>query len=62
MEITDTHNFAAPPEAVWAVLMDPDAIKACLGGVVGSVRSKLIALSPSARRFKQATAPPPGSY
>jgi len=39
-----------------------DAIKASLGGVVGSVRSKLIALSPSARRFKQATAPPPGSY
>jgi carbon monoxide dehydrogenase subunit G len=32
MEITDTHNFAAPPEAVWAVLMDPDAIKACLRG------------------------------
>jgi carbon monoxide dehydrogenase subunit G len=32
MEITDTHNFAAAPEEVWAVLMDPDAIKACLRG------------------------------
>jgi carbon monoxide dehydrogenase subunit G len=32
MEISDTHNFAAPPEEVWAVLMDPDAIKACLRG------------------------------
>lgn len=32
MEITDTHNFAAQPEEVWAVLMDPAAIKACLRG------------------------------
>ena len=32
MEITDTHNFAATPEQVWVVLMDPDAIKACLRG------------------------------
>ena len=32
MDITDTHNFAATPEEVWAVLMDPDAIKACLRG------------------------------
>lgn len=32
MQLTDTHNFAAPPEEVWAVLMDPDAIKACLRG------------------------------
>ena len=32
MEITDTHNFAAAPENVWVVLMDPDAIKACLPG------------------------------
>ena len=32
MEISDTHNFAAPPEEVWAVLMDPNAIKACLRG------------------------------
>jgi carbon monoxide dehydrogenase subunit G len=32
MEITDKHNFAATPEAVWAVLMDPTAIEACLRG------------------------------
>jgi uncharacterized protein len=32
MEITDTHSFAATPEDVWAVLMNPDAIKACLPG------------------------------
>jgi uncharacterized protein len=32
MEISDTHSFAATPEEVWAVLMDPDAIKACLRG------------------------------
>jgi carbon monoxide dehydrogenase subunit G len=32
MEISDTHNFAATPEEVWAVLMDPNAIKACLRG------------------------------
>lgn len=32
MEITDTYNFAAPPEEVWAGLMDPTAIKACLRG------------------------------
>ena len=32
MEITDSHDFAAAPQDVWAVLMDPDAIKACLPG------------------------------
>jgi len=32
MEINDTHSFAASPEDVWAVLMDPAAIKACLPG------------------------------
>ena len=32
MEISDTHNFAAAPEEVWAVLMDPTAIQACLRG------------------------------
>jgi carbon monoxide dehydrogenase subunit G len=32
MEINDTHNFAATPEEVWTVLMDPNAIKACLRG------------------------------
>jgi hypothetical protein len=39
-----------------------DAFKATVGGLVGSARAKLIALDPSARRFKLATAPPPGSY
>jgi len=39
-----------------------DAFKASLGGLVGSVRAKLIGLNPSARRFKLATTPPPGSY
>jgi hypothetical protein len=39
-----------------------DAFKASLGGLVGSVRAKLIELDPSARRFKLATTPPPGSY
>ncbi|NDZ15872.1 cupin [Variovorax sp. WS11] len=39
-----------------------DAFKASLGGLVGSARAKLIALDPSARRFKLATTPPPGSY
>ena len=32
MDIIDTHNFAAAPEEVWAVLMDPIAIEACLRG------------------------------
>ena len=32
MEITSTYKFAAPPEDVWVLLMDPDAIKACLPG------------------------------
>jgi carbon monoxide dehydrogenase subunit G len=32
MDITDTHSFAATPEEVWAVLMDPAAIEACLPG------------------------------
>ena len=39
-----------------------DAFKASLGGLVGAVRAKLIGLNPSARRFKLATTPPPGSY
>ena len=39
-----------------------DAFKASLGGLVGSARSRLIAMSPAARRFKLATTPPPGSY
>jgi carbon monoxide dehydrogenase subunit G len=32
VNITATYNFAAPPSAVWALLMDPDAIAACLPG------------------------------
>jgi carbon monoxide dehydrogenase subunit G len=32
MELTATYRFAAPPSAVWSVLMDPDAIAACLPG------------------------------
>ena len=32
MNISATYNFAAPPSAVWALLMDPQAIAACLPG------------------------------
>ena len=32
MEITGTYKFAAPPQAVWTLLMDPEAIKSCLPG------------------------------
>jgi len=32
MEITATYKFAAPPQAVWTLLMDPEAIKSCLPG------------------------------
>ncbi len=32
MEISVTYKFAAPPQHVWAVLMDPDAIKSCVPG------------------------------
>ena len=32
MDITGTYKFAAPPDAVWRMLMDPEAIKACLPG------------------------------
>jgi carbon monoxide dehydrogenase subunit G len=32
MEIRSTYKFAAPPLEVWALLMDPDAIKSCLPG------------------------------
>src|SRR4029450_4706724 len=32
MGVTDTHNFDPRPEEVWAVLMDPNAIEACLRG------------------------------
>ena len=32
MEISATYKFAAPPQAVWTLLMDPEAIKSCLPG------------------------------
>ena len=32
MEITSTYKFSAPPSEVWTLLMDPEAIKACLPG------------------------------
>ena len=35
MKLTSTHHFAAPPERVWALLMDTEAIAACLPGCKG---------------------------
>jgi carbon monoxide dehydrogenase subunit G len=35
MQITATYTFDAPPERVWEVLMDTDAIAACLPGCRG---------------------------
>lgn len=32
MNITGNYKFAAPQQQVWALLMDPEAIKACLPG------------------------------
>ena len=32
MDISATYKFAAPPSRVWTLLMDPEAIKACLPG------------------------------
>jgi carbon monoxide dehydrogenase subunit G len=32
VELTATYKFAAPPAAVWVLLMDPDAIAKCLPG------------------------------
>ena len=32
MDLSATYKFAAPPEAVWTLLMDPEAIKSCLPG------------------------------
>jgi len=32
MEIKGTYKFAAPPQQVWALLMDPEAIRSCLPG------------------------------
>lgn len=39
-----------------------DALKASVGGLVGATRSWLVGMTASARRFKQVTTPPPGSY
>ena len=49
MEISATYKFAAPPQAVWTLLMDPAAIKSCLPGCkelrpVGDNRSRLCGL------------------
>jgi carbon monoxide dehydrogenase subunit G len=32
MDITGTYTFAAPPQQVWALLMDPAAIASCIPG------------------------------
>ena len=32
MDITGTYTFAAPPDRVWALLMDPAAIASCIPG------------------------------
>ena len=32
MDITGTYTFAAPPERVWALLMDPEQIASCIPG------------------------------
>jgi hypothetical protein len=39
-----------------------DAVKASVGGLVGAARVRLVGMTPSARRFKFARTPPPGSY
>ena len=35
MDITGSYTFAAPPERVWTLLMDPAAIAACVPGCTG---------------------------
>jgi carbon monoxide dehydrogenase subunit G len=35
MDITGTYTFHAPPERVWNLLMDPDAIASCIPGCDG---------------------------
>lgn len=35
MEITGSYTFVAPPERVWSLLMDPEAIASCIPGCEG---------------------------
>ena len=32
MDVTGSYSFAAPPEKVWALMMDPQAIAGCIPG------------------------------
>jgi len=32
MDVTGSYTFAAPPDRVWALLMDPDVIASCIPG------------------------------
>jgi carbon monoxide dehydrogenase subunit G len=32
MKLSDTREIAAPPETVWAAILDPDVLKACVPG------------------------------
>lgn len=32
MQLSDTREIAAPPETVWAAILDPDVLKACVPG------------------------------
>jgi uncharacterized protein len=32
MDISGSYTFSAPPERVWSLLMDPDAIRSCIPG------------------------------
>ena len=35
MDIAGTYTFSAPPDRVWAVLMDPQVISSCIPGCEG---------------------------
>ena len=35
MDITGTYTFSAPPDRVWALLMDPQVISSCIPGCEG---------------------------
>ena len=32
MDVTGTYTFAAPPDRVWALMLDPGAIASCIPG------------------------------